>query len=138
VRYTMDGVETRNGDPILEDVSPYEAIVQAMGFTPARLAERYDDMSRMRDAEKKIIRERSSLHGDIAKAVSEGGGMTPALLKRIRAFNQKHPTFPITGSSIRRSIGSRQRWSEGVQRGVNINDKLRPGIERDMAPQLYD
>ncbi|MCA1774963.1 MAG: PLxRFG domain-containing protein [Loktanella sp.] len=130
VRYGMNGVETRNGDPILEDVSPYDSIVQAMGFTPAKLAERYDDMSRMRDKEQAIIRERSNLHGDIAKSVDAGKGLTPALLKRVRAFNKKYPTFPIKGSTIRRSMGARQRWSEGVRGGVNINEKLRPGIEQ--------
>ncbi|WP_104019135.1 PLxRFG domain-containing protein [Roseovarius nitratireducens] len=137
-RYGLNGVQNSNGDPILEDVSPYQAIVQAVGFTPAQLAERYDDMSRMRDMERQIEQERSSLHREAGDAVMDGKGLPRHVLKKIRAFNKAHPTFPITGDTLRRSMKSRKRWSEGVAGGININPRLRSQIEEGMAPRLYE
>lgn len=66
------------------------------------------------------------------------GGLTQKTLDKIRAFNKEHPLFPITGETIRRSVRSRQRWSEGKIDGMNINPKLRGEIEDQMAPSLYN
>lgn len=138
VRYSTQGVLDKNGDPILENVSPYQALVQAMGFTPAQLSERYEDSSRMKDMEREIEQERRSLQREAGDALMNGEGLSDKTLKKIRAFNKAHPLFPITGETVVRSARSRQRWSEGKIDGVNINPKLRQGIEQQMAPTLYN
>ena len=72
IRYTAEGVTTRNGDPILEDVSPYQAFVQAVGFTPAQVAERYKVNSLMKNREQRIIRARSKIQKAAREAIIAG------------------------------------------------------------------
>lgn len=138
VRYGVNGVQTSNGDPIIENVSPYQALVQALGFTPAEISERYEDNSRMRDIERQIQNERRDIQRSLGDLLMDGKQLTPKALARVRAWNKEHPTYPITADTIRRSVQARQRYSAGVRGGVNLDDRLRPQIEKEMAPSLYD
>lgn len=133
-RYVEDGVTTYNGDPIIDGVNPYEAMTTAMGFTPARVAERYRANSWMKNQEAKITGDRKDIMGDIARSIKAGDGVTPDLASRVKEWNLKYPFYPITADSLRQSIASRQRMSQHTQGGVSLNPKLDRHLREQVAP----
>lgn len=137
VRYTTDGVTTRNGDLLLDDISPYQAFVQALGFTPAEVAERYDVNGRMKTLEQRIIKERSGLHRDLGDAIRSGETVGAGLIKKVEEFNRRVPSYPITADSLKSSIQSRARSSARNEFGIQLNPRLNAFIREDRAPMLY-
>lgn len=139
-RYISDGVTTSNGDPILENVSPAQAIKQALGFTPAQVSERYEMNSRRMNESIRIEDERSTIVGQIANNLRRGQSITPEMMERMRAFNAKHPTFAITAETIKRSVKSRIQSSQRITQGggVPINPKLSAEIDKKFGTTIYD
>lgn len=135
-RYVGDGVTTYRGDPIIERVNPYEALTTAMGFTPARVSERYRANTWLKNQEAKIMDKRKGIMGDIAKSIKSGAGVTPDLATKVREWNVKYPFYPITADGLRQSIASRQRMSQQNQGGVNLNPKLDRHLREQVAPAV--
>lgn len=71
-RYGVEGVVTKNGDDILPDVNPWQLLMQASGFTPAQIAERYDINSRLKNQEIRITERRQRLHKQATSAIRDG------------------------------------------------------------------
>lgn len=137
-RYTVEGVTTRNGDPLLESVNPYQVLVQASGFTPAQIAERYDINTRLKNQEARITDERQALHRAAGEEAQSGEGLSDATIGRIRDFNARYPEYPITPETIRQSMQSRLRASQRNEFGVSLNPKLNDRIRSDQPPSIYN
>lgn len=133
-RYVEDGVTTYNGDSIIDSVNPYEALTTAMGFTPARVAERYRANTWLKNQEAKITSQRKSLMSDIGKSIKAGNGVTPELAQQVKAWNIKYPFYPITASGLRQSMASRQRLSNRSEGGVTLNPRLDQYLRTEVAP----
>jgi N12 class adenine-specific DNA methylase len=136
-RYAVEGVQTRRGDPVLEDVGMKDVLVQAFGFTPAAVGEAYDKAGRMKQLEQRITDKRSRLQQRVGDAVLKGKPVSEKLMRQIRDFNAAHPTYPISRKTITQSVKGRLRYSNGFDAGANINPKLRQQIEDSLAPRLY-
>lgn len=136
-RYAVNGVTTRRGDPVLEDVGMKDVIVQAFGFTPAAVSEAYDKAGRMKQLEQRIKDKRSRLQQRAGDAILKGKPISEKLMRQIREFNVAHPTYPISKKTLKQSVRGRLRYSNGFDAGANINPKLRPMIEESLAPRLY-
>lgn len=137
-RYAVDGVQTWNGDPIVEDPNPWELLLQANGFTPARVAERYEINNRLKNREKKIMDERSDLHRAASEALGEGQAIPEKVMDRIRDFNSRFPEYPITGQTIKQSFRGRQRAKQRNEYGVSLNPKLNARLRSEVAPPVYN
>ena len=137
VRYGVNGVETRGGDPILENVSPYQALVQAIGFTPAPIAERYKINSLMKNRELRIVRKRSALQKRVAKYIIAGKPIPQSALEKVQAFNEEYPEYPITPQTVRQSAMSRIRASQRNEFGIQINRRLNDRIRGEAPPLVY-
>jgi N12 class adenine-specific DNA methylase len=137
-RFSVEGVETRNGDPIIEDVSPYQAIMQASGFTPAQLAERYQINNRLKNTERRILEERSGLHKEAGDILRAGEPMPEKTLAKIREFNSRFPEYPITSETLRQSVMGRIRASERNEFGVALNPKLNDRLRAERPPAVYN
>ncbi|UFM64251.1 PLxRFG domain-containing protein [Paracoccus sp. MA] len=137
VRYVGDGVTTYHGDPILERVNPYQALVTALGFTPGEISERYRANNWLKNQELKLERQRKTITADIARSIKDGEGVTPALATRVREWNVRYPFYPITADSLRQSISSRQRMSRLTQGGVNLNPRLDRHLREQVAPPVH-
>lgn len=135
-RYATDGVETYNGDPIIEEISAGDALIQAMGFTPAQVAERYEQNTRAKNFERRIERERSAILKDATTGIREGAGIPQAVLEEIREFNAEHPTDAITSDTILRSLKSRIRASQEMEGGIRLNPRLDASIRARLAPSI--
>lgn len=138
MRYLNEGVTTRRGDPLMDDISAHDAIVQSLGFSPARISERYEQNRRMMNAQVRIEDERRKILTDITRYISEGKEISARALRRRDEFNQKYPTYAITRETIQRSYKARQRMSEQMDGGVRLNPKLDRYLRESMAPSITD
>ena len=137
-RFSYEGALTRNGDPIMEDVSPYQAIMQASGFTPAQLAERYQINNRLKNSEKRILDERSGLHRTAGDALRAGQPLPESVVNQIREFNSRYPEYPITSDTLRQSVMSRIRASDRNEFGVALNPKLNDRLRDERPTAVYN
>lgn len=133
-RYMAEGVTTRKGDPVLESVSPVQAFSQAMGFSPAQVAERYEINNRRMNAQKRIEDDRSEILNEITKAAREGRPPPPKVMRQVQEFNRAYPSFAITGETVRRSLRARIKATSDIKEGggIRLNDK----IEREIVAKF--
>lgn len=125
LRYSTQGVNTFRGDPVIEDLSVGQSLLQLAGFAPAELNDRYDSINASKEFETKIMDRRSSLLNAYAMAWRAGDADTVRdVVKKIRNFNQKQPRVAITMSTIRNSLSARMRYSSRAEGGVVLNPKL--------------
>lgn len=135
-RTAEEGVTTLKGDPIT-DPSMAQAWVQLIGFTPAKVAERYEANSRMRNKQERIEEDRQRLVNQVVADIKAGGAASPETVERIVAFNRDVPTYPITSDTIRRSIQGRARAAARSEFGLQLNPRLDQRIREEAAPTLY-
>ena len=136
VRYLSEGAQTLQGDPILEDMSPADAIKQALGFTPAELAERYERNRSMKNSEQRILDQRRAALNAFDQA-RRAGEDTSEAEAAIAAFNEENPDYPITVRSLRQSMRSREQMRERKQGGVYLNPKLVDRLNEEAPPLVY-
>lgn len=136
-RYAADGVTTWNGDPVVDDLNPYQLLMQLQGFTPAEVAEQYQINNRLKNRERRITDKRQDIMRQIGDAVREGNPIPESAMRKMRGFNREYPGWPITSDSIRQSVRSRQRASERNEGGVSINKKLDAPLRESLAPTIY-
>ncbi|MFI2769604.1 PLxRFG domain-containing protein [Sulfitobacter sp. M22386] len=137
-RYAADGVETWNGDPIVEDVNPWELLLQANGFTPARVAERYEINNRLKNRERRIMDERKDIHKAASDAIASGGPIPEKVMDMVRDFNKRFPEYPITGQTIKQSFRGRQRAKQRNEYGISLNPKLNARLRGEVTQPLYN
>lgn len=139
VRYLSEGVTTySNEDPVVEHVSPYQALVQALGLTPAQIAERYDTNNAIKRLEGRIEDARSDTLGTIRKAVRDTGALTPDAVDALHRYNAKYPEWIIDRGTIKRSLSGARRASQNNTGGININDKIADRVLGKVAPTVFD
>ncbi|WP_339816554.1 PLxRFG domain-containing protein [uncultured Paracoccus sp.] len=124
MRYAWEGVETKDGDIILEDVSIQQMLVQASGFTPAQVSQRYRQAGLLRKGQREIETRRRSLHKAATDAMRAGKGIPEKVIDQIRAFNREVPEWPVTSETIRSSYRGREAAAGRAQIGVNVNPRL--------------
>lgn len=137
MRYGFEGVTTRNGDTLVDGLNPLEYLAQAIGFTPAKVAERYDINNRLKNAEKRITDERSAIQGKAAEEALAGNGVSPMVLEQIRDFNRRFPEYPITSDTIRQSARGKARSHERNEAGISLNPKLDRRLREAEPPMIY-
>lgn len=138
-RYATDGAQTMKGDTIVDEVTAADILKQAIGFTPAQIAERYQLNTWMKNREQAVTGERKQLVTEYGRAMrnDDENGMS-SVLKRIEAFNAAHPDYPVTGKTLVQSVKARQRASERNEGGITLNPKLDEGIRSRSAPPIYE
>jgi predicted RNA methylase len=132
-RYGVEGAKTFNGDPIIDDFRTGELISQVIGFTPARLSERYDTNRRLKNAEARITDERRAIMGQIADQIIDGKQISAASQRRWDAYNAANPDYPITPANLRQSIRSNVRSSLRNEFGIQINPRLNDRLRENAA-----
>lgn len=137
-RYASEGVNTWYGDPVVENLNPWQLFLQVQGFTPAEVSERYSINNRLKNQEGRITDRRKAIVAELANSVRAGKPLPEAAIDRMRAFNQEYPTWAITGDAIKQSARSRERASQRNEAGVSINPKLNDKLRGELAPAVYN
>jgi ribosomal protein S25 len=127
-RLGLQGATTANGEPIA-DVNVYNALMQGLGFAPADVSETQSKSSAGLALQDKIESRRKALLDQYYAAYNNGSldGIDDAQ-KSIDRFNDKHPDFAISGSTISSSIKMREKRAQEAINGVNFNQKLQQEI----------
>lgn len=137
-RYLNEGVTTVNGDPLVDGLNPWQVFIQANGFTPAEVAERYKINTRLKNNERRVEDRRKGIIREIGEAVRAGQEIPEKAVERMRGFNMDYPEWAITADSIRQSVRSRERASQRQEYGATLNPKLNERLRREAAPALYN
>lgn len=125
MRYATQGVNTLRGDPLVKDVSPYELLMQAAGFSPAKVSAQYELNNSLMNYEKALTDRRKALMDGYAMAVRmRDADAIRSVYKKIEAFNRANPEIGITAGQIRRSLQAREKYSERAVAGIVLNPKL--------------
>ncbi len=124
-RYAREGVNNLRGDPLVADASLRDVLLQTAGFTPAKVAERYDENRALKNYEQHVLDRRQHLMNAFAMSMRLGDADGRVeTMEQIRAFNRKWPAIAITPASIRRSLASRARYSQQAENGIMLNRKI--------------
>jgi hypothetical protein len=142
-RFANEGVTTRQNDEILpaDQLSMWDLMARAVGFTPARIAETYERNSALKDAEQRILDRRRELLNKFAMAHAMGDEeIKDRILADIRAFNavELHRAVAITSDTIKRSLKTRATNAAKRLDGVLIQNEALGAELRDLLPEaLY-
>ncbi|MEB3776114.1 PLxRFG domain-containing protein [Vibrio sp. R-1] len=127
-RYINEGgVNTKNGDEIVSDLTAFELLGQASGFAIGRANLQYDENNAIKNYETFIVKHRQSLMNAYYTAyrLKDGEAMKSVMVK-IRKFNQSQygKRNPITTEGLQQSIKMRLRNISKTQNGIRLNPKL--------------
>jgi len=130
-RYMSEGALTLKGDPIVDDVSVYNGVMQMLGFTPADLSLAYEDVSMRKGYEREILAQRKRLldKNEIARTTDDYDLMEE-VREEIARFNDRRidPKARISSDTLRRSIKAREAAEKSMINGVRFNKRLMPEI----------
>ncbi|AXF51455.1 DarB-like antirestriction [Erwinia phage Pavtok] len=136
-RFATDGATNLRGDTVT-DVTNSDVVKQALGFTPARLAEQYAINSANYNKQQHITTERKRLIDRYWKAGEKNDDAAQdKLLDEIDKFNDKYPEQVISGRSLSGSAKTRTRNADQATGGMRYNNKLRDRLLEEQAPTVY-
>lgn len=133
-RFAKEGVNTINGDPIIDDITTSEELMQVLGFTPTRLADQYKENSALRNYSQQIQEKRQALVNAFAIGVRmNDDDLRGAAIERIQAFNQVNPEIAISALSLRQSMVNRARASAETVHGVKLAKKVNAAVRQQVG-----
>ena len=128
-RYMTEGATTLKGDPIKDDISAYNGLMQAFGFAPADLSASYELTSARKGYERQVLQRRAKLLNlyDMAKTSGDIDLMGD-VQEKVNSFNAAHPRNAITPVTLQKSYMERRRREREMIDGISYNRKLKPEI----------
>ncbi|GLQ09259.1 hypothetical protein GCM10007913_11910 [Devosia yakushimensis] len=138
-RYANEGVVSRKGDVVVDrsQIDVWDVLAEAVGFTPAVVAETYERNGVLKDAEQHVLDERRMLMNRFAMAHVQGDiEARTAAIDAIRTWNRKPyaRAIPITSDSLEQSLKTRARNAAKREDGVIIANKDLNTMLREAMP----
>lgn len=130
-RFATQGVRNRNGTPIVEDQSAYEAFMQIMGFTNIEISEAYARANALKRPERILTQRRAALLQKLylADVLGDREGVK-AIEQEIKEYNEKAPrSFKITNDTKRRSKRTKESRFKNSIDGVYVSKKYLKDLE---------
>ena len=133
-RFASQGVNTLTGNPIVQDISTPQALIQAIGFQPTEVAKQQRINNANVNYEQFIENRRQSLMNAFAMAQQAGDadGRSEALDK-ISVWNRKYPEYPIRMSNLHASLRGRARAAAESDHGIRLNKKLANRVRSEVG-----
>ena len=126
-RFGEEGARTLRGDPIVGEVSGYDAALQAFGFAPLDIATKQEKANAVMKIQTEAKRSRQNTYALINLALDSGDEAGyKAALKRVDEHNAKYPGMEITVDNILASVNAFQQRSSEMLGGIYIEKSLRP------------
>ena len=126
-RYPRDeGILTRRGDVIHDDITAGGALAQAMGFAPTEYTLKQEQNQQVKRIERTVGERRTKLLREyyVAYRFGDHVGVREAL-KKMQKFSRSHPSVAITPDTIQRSMAQHTRTSATMHNGVTLNARMR-------------
>jgi hypothetical protein len=128
MRYEVEGRAVNlKGDELIGDVSSYESIVQGIGFSPERVAQRQKSNIEMKSIEQKIMTKRQDLLNAYFMAIdNDDSDLEERVVEKIIRFNNAYGEVGITGEQLQKSVTTRYKNRALAEEtgGISINKKL--------------
>jgi hypothetical protein len=131
-RYIQDGVKTKNGKQITEDLDAYELFMQALGFTPTQVQKASARAGARKEIVDKVIARRQALFQTAYSKWSQGDqeGYIKAL-QDISKWNKTQTAAEFNATidwdELEQSFKQRGRAEEEALDGVSIPKRYREG-----------
>jgi len=132
VRYINEGVETKDGKKIVDDLNEYEIFMQFFGFTPTKISEARERAGARKEIVKRVMDRRQSLLRNAYVLWSQGDeeGYYNAL-SDISKWNKTRTAAEfnatINWKELEQSFKTRSRNAEEALDGVSIPKRYREG-----------
>jgi len=131
-RYMLEDARTLRGDEVGQ-VNGYNAAMQVLGFAPADLLAQYEINAYAKKMGDVITKQEKSLLKKYYVAQREGDyERADELRDKLFELGDKYPELKISENTITKSVKARDRISNEMYHGVQVNKKLRPLIERSI------
>jgi len=131
-RYMTEGALTLKGDPIDEDISAYNSLMQVLGFSPADLSTKYEETSAAKGYEREVMARRKRLLNKFDMARTAGDvDLMQEVRGEINEFNASRtdPKARISVDTLRKSEAARRAAERNMINGVQFNKGLKSEIE---------
>ena len=128
IRFGMEGATNKRGVPIIKDFNAYNLAMQAFGFTPATLTDKYEDNTFVGNAVRKMNEQKQSLLNRRFYAYAERDSAEVRRIdKKIREFNKmaivRKSANQIKASTKIDSIKNKLKSNRDSVDGMSINPK---------------
>jgi hypothetical protein len=139
-----DGILTRRGDPIMDDLSFGELAAKFVGFAPAEYTRTQEMNQQTKNVDRAVNTSRTSLLRRYYVATRMGDyDERRRMMQRIQEFNRRHPTARIDADSLRRSMRQHMETSATMYNGITISPNMRRALEEsrnewNQGFQLFD
>jgi hypothetical protein len=134
LRYASEGATTVRGDPIMDEVSPWNVAGQAFGFAPAEYTRQLEINANEKGKDRATTETRTKLLRKFYTATRLGDSSEAQdVMEDIVKFNSKHPTIAITGTTIRDSMKKHAQTSTMMQKGVVYNKKRYSDVMQSLS-----
>ena len=127
IRYATSGAQTYQRDMVVspEEMTSMDLFLQSAGFTPTRLADRYEQNRSIKDMEQKLRNRRSDLMNRLFMAWRVGDRSDARdIMKDIMEWNKANPRYPITPDGIMQSARTRAQYDMRTVGGVAVDKRL--------------
>ena len=129
-----DGIMTRRGDPIYDDITTGELMAQALGFAPSEYTFRQEENAATKSKDIATNKLKSKLHKRYYLALRMGDYVAyQDVIEDIYEYNRKHPTNPITPDSIDKSMSQHMETSAKMHNGISISSGMRFEIQQHLS-----
>ena len=125
-----DGINTRRGDPIFDDMTPGLFAAQFLGFAPAEYTRNMERNQVLKRIDRTANEDRTKLLRKyyIAMRFGDTQGMRTTM-REIAVFNRKHPSAVITPETIKKSMAQHMKTSATMYNGVTLSPNMRARLE---------
>jgi hypothetical protein len=127
IRYAYEGAQTYDRDIILppEAFHNERFFLQAIGFTPTHLADRYEQNRAVKDMEQKLKRRRQDLINKLFLAWKlQDRQSAKEAMQNIMKWNKSNPRYPIEPRTIQQSATNRAQNDMRTVDGVLLEKRL--------------
>lgn len=130
-RYSKEGVQTLQGEVMVEDVGPFSLLMQSLGLRPSEVAELQLYNIKIKGQEQKVLKKRQQLLNLYGVAfISGDSDATDKAMDKIDEFNDEHGSVRIPMDSITRSVKEKLKKSSQTDHGLYIDKRLRGTLDR--------
>ena len=136
-RFATEGATTRRGDPITEDINPYNVVMQGLGFAPQAYIQQLEVNKNVRRREDAINSRRTKLLRRRNMAIREGDRDELEKVERlIEEYNASLPQDAdtrkklITSDTKRNSLRTFNRTTGDMRGGITTTDFSRSILEQ--------
>ena len=124
-------IKSRRGDIIYDDISSGELMSQFFGFAPAGYTLQQEKNMSTKKIDRAVGKMRTAALKKLYIAIRMGDrdGFKEGM-KAVSEFNSKHPSFPISGGTLLKSMRQHGKTSATMHNGITISPKMRGVLQQ--------